>query len=385
MDFGFFCPTRILFGAGRLNDLHKQALPGRKALVVISNGRSDQSLRLPVENGQPTAECRCGHGDFRPYRSESAEIDRNGRRVVRPGKWLRLYRGARRRQCYGRVESQYRSWRRTTETIGTMFRPAQGKGLPLKHKPLPVVAITTTAGTGSEADPWGVITNEETHEKIGFGTDDSFPVLAIVDPELMVTVPPRFTAYQGFDALFHSVESYLSGQANLMSDMLALTAVEHVTAALPSAVEHGDDLEARTRVAFGNTLSGIVMHVSGTTSQHSLEHAMSAFHQDLPHGAGLIMISRAYFSHFIGKHVCDDRFVRLAQAMGMTGTSAPEDFHYGAYEPAACMWSRWPADVGLRYQTGRVSEDGLQCLRYDGRTVRQRPFGAQYRRLRRHL
>ena len=201
-----------------------------------------------------------------------------------------------------------------------------GKGLPLKHKPLPVVAITTTAGTGSEADPWGVITNEETHEKIGFGTDDSFPVLAIVDPELMVTVPPRFTAYQGFDALFHSVESYLSGQANLMSDMLALTAVEHVTAALPSAVEHGDDLEARTRVAFGNTLSGIVMHVSGTTSQHSLEHAMSAFHQDLPHGAGLIMISRAYFSHFIGKHVCDDRFVRLAQAMGMTGTSAPEDF-----------------------------------------------------------
>ena len=200
-----------------------------------------------------------------------------------------------------------------------------GKGLPLKHKPLPVVAITTTAGTGSEADPWGVITNEETHEKIGFGTDDSFPVLAIVDPELMVTVPPRFTAYQGFDALFHSVESYLSGQANLMSDMLALTAVEHVTAALPSAVEHGDDLEARTRVAFGNTLSGIVMHVSGTTSQHSLEHAMSAFHQDLPHGAGLIMISRAYFSHFIGKHVCDDRFVRLAQAMGMTGTSAPED------------------------------------------------------------
>ena len=68
------------------------------------------------------------------------------------------------------------------------------------------------------------------------------------------------------------------------------------------------------------------MHVSGTTSQHSLEHAMSAFHQDLPHGAGLIMISRAYFSHFIGKHVCDDRFVRLAQAMGMTGTSAPEDF-----------------------------------------------------------
>ena len=199
-----------------------------------------------------------------------------------------------------------------------------GKEQQAEHAPLPVIAITTTAGTGSEVDPWGVVTNEQTHEKIG--VEAAFPVLAVVDPKLMLTVPPKFTAYQGFDALFHSVESYISKFANLASDMYALTAIEHIARNLPRAVANGDDLEARTRVAFGNTLSGIVMHVSGTTSQHSLEHAMSAFHQDLPHGAGLIMISRAYFSHFIGKHVCDDRFVRLAQAMGMTGTSAPEDF-----------------------------------------------------------
>lgn len=70
-----------------------------------------------------------------------------------------------------------------------------GKGLPLKNKPLPIVAITTTAGTGSEVDQWGVISNDETNEKIGFGGYDSlFPVLSIVDLELMVSVPPKFTA-----------------------------------------------------------------------------------------------------------------------------------------------------------------------------------------------
>lgn len=95
--------------------------------------------------------------------------------------------------------------------------------------PLPVLAITTTAGTGSEVDAFSVITNEETNEKIGLGGDARlFPQTAIVDPELMTSVPPMFTAYQGFDALFHSVEAYIAKSASLMSDMYALTAIENI-------------------------------------------------------------------------------------------------------------------------------------------------------------
>ena len=108
--------------------------------------------------------------------------------------------------------------------------------------------------------------------------------------------------------------------------MYALTAIEHIARNLPRAVANGDDLEARTRVAFGNTLSGVVMCLSATTSQHSMEHAMSAYHQDLPHGAGLIMLSRAYFSFFIDRHVCNERFVRMARAMGMEQAAQPGDF-----------------------------------------------------------
>ena len=199
-----------------------------------------------------------------------------------------------------------------------------GKAQPHQCNPLPLVCITTTAGTGSEADAYGVISNDETNEKIGFRAD--FPVLSIVDPELMKSVPPRFTAYQGFDALFHSTECYISNMANAMSDMYALAAIENVARYLPRAVADGNDMEAREHVAFGNTLSGIVMNISGCIAEHSLEHAMSAYHHSLPHGAGLIMISKAFYEYFIERHACDERFVRMAQAMGMPDASQPEDF-----------------------------------------------------------
>lgn len=111
-----------------------------------------------------------------------------------------------------------------------------------------------------------------------------------------------------------------------MSDMFAITAIENVGRNLAKVDRDGNDIEARTRVAFGNTLSGYAMEVGVTSSQHSLEHAMSAFHQELPHGAGLIILSKAYFTFFIEKHVADDRFVRVAQALGMEDASEPIDF-----------------------------------------------------------
>ena len=142
----------------------------------------------------------------------------------------------------------------------------------------------------------------------------------------MKSVPAKFTAYQGFDALFHSVECYISVAANLMSDMYALTAIENVGKYLERAVKDGNDIEAREHMAFANTLSGTVMTISACTSEHSMEHAMSAYHQDLPHGAGLIMLSKEYYKHFINQHVCDDKFIKMAKALGMEDAKSPEDF-----------------------------------------------------------
>ena len=188
----------------------------------------------------------------------------------------------------------------------------------------PIAVVTTSAGTGSEVDTIGVISNPDTNEKIGIGgMAGMFAKYAIVDPELMKTVPPKFTAYQGFDALFHSLEGYISNKHNIMGDMIQRAAIENIGHYLARAVKDGNDIEAREHVAYANTMSGYSMVVTSCISEHSMEHAMSAYHPELPHGAGLIMLSKEYF---VKAHACDGRFVRMAQALGKKDASKPEDF-----------------------------------------------------------
>ena len=326
MSFQMYVPTRILFGEGQLEGLHKQKLPGKKAMIVISNGKSTK------RNGA----LEKTEKELKLAGAETVLFDKI---MPNPLKQTVMEGAAfaKENHCDFIVALGGGSVMDASKAIAAMaandgdlwdyISGGTGKGLPLMNEPLPVIAITTTAGTESEVDQWGVVSNEETDEKIGFGGYDSlFPQIAIVDPQLMKSVPAEFTAYQGFDALFHSVECYISAAANLMSDMYALTAIENIGAYLARAVKDGSDMEAREHVAFANTLSGVVMTISSCTSEHSMEHAMSAYHHDLPHGAGLIMISKAYFTYFIENHACDERFIRMAQALGKTDAKEPMDF-----------------------------------------------------------
>lgn len=294
MSFNMFIPTRILFGAGKLNSLSQQKMPGKKALIVISMGKSTK------ENGTlARTEEQLKKAGVETVLFDKIQANPLKSTVMAGGAF------ARENGCDFIVALGGGSVMDASKAIAIMaanggdlwdyvrIGSGSGKGLPVKNKTLPIIAITTTAGTGSEVDPWSVITNEEKQEKIGLGGLDSlFPVLAVVDPELMASVPPRLTAFQGFDALFHSIEGYIVNAPSLMSDMYAITAIENVSQNLAKAVKNGNDLDAREKVAFGNTLSGVVMCVGDITSQHSLEHAMSAYHQELPHGAGLIMIDQ---------------------------------------------------------------------------------------------
>ena len=181
-------------------------------------------------------------------------------------------------------------------------------------------------GVQTCALPICVISNHETNEKIGFGDPSLNPVLAIVDPELMRTVPAEYTAYQGFDALFHNTEVMISRFVNVLSEPIALSAIGYIAEYLPRAVKDGGDIEAREGVAYGSTIAGLTMQLTSTTAEHSMEHAMSAYHHDLPHGAGLIMISNEFYRFFVERHVCDGQFVKMARAMGMKDANKPEDF-----------------------------------------------------------
>ncbi|MBW9173035.1 iron-containing alcohol dehydrogenase [Clostridium estertheticum] len=326
MNFNMYVPTRFIFGCGRLNELHDQKLPGKKAMVVISNGKSTK------ENGSLDRTIE----ELTIAGVESVVFDKVQTNPLK-STVMAGAKTARDNGCDfivalggGSVIDASKVMAAMTTNDGDIWdyiSGGTGKGKAIANAPLAVICITTTAGTGSEADQWGVITNDETNEKIGFGGDDRlFPFISIIDPELMKTVPSKLTAYQGFDALFHSTESYISKYASLMSDMYALTAIENAAKYLTRAVKDGSDMEAREHMAFANTLSGIVMTVSVTTAEHSIEHAMSAYHQELPHGAGLIMISKAFYEFFIDRHACNERFIAMAKAMGIKEANKPEDF-----------------------------------------------------------
>lgn len=323
--YDMYVPTRVMFGVGILNRLSEQPLPGKRALIVISNGKSTRANGYLARTEEQLHKAGVETVVFAGATPNPTVSDVNaGAKAARENgcDFLVALGGGSVMDCSKGIAvmatNEGELW--DYVTIGS------GKGHPIAVRPLPIVAVTTTAGTGSETDNSGVITKEDTFEKAFIGDASLFPVLAIVDPELMATVPPAFTAYQGFDALFHSTEGYIAGGANLMSDMYALTAIEHLAKYLPRAVKDGKDMEARTHVAWGNTLSGAVMCLTLITSEHAMEHALSAYHPALPHGAGLIMISKAYYKYFIEHHACDDRFVRMAQVMGMPEATKPEDF-----------------------------------------------------------
>lgn len=323
MSFNYYMPTRLLFGKGKLSTLHTQKLPGSNALIVISAGQSIKKNGYLARLEEQLNLAGVAHvlydkilpNPLKEHVMEGAAI-------------------AREHKCDFVIGLGGGSSIDSAKAIAVMatndgdywdyISGGTGKAKPVLNAPLPIVAVTTTAGTGTEADPWTVVTNG--NEKIGFGYDRTFPVLSIIDPDLMMTVPSDLTAYQGFDAFFHSTEGYLNKTANEMSDLFSLKSISLIGKSLAKAVSDGNNEEARADVALANTYAGIVESTSGCISEHSIEHAMSAFHPKLPHGAGLIMISIAYYMFLVKSASCDARMIDMAKALGKKDANTALDF-----------------------------------------------------------
>lgn len=325
MNFNFNNPTNLIFGTGKLNELSRQKLPGKKALLLISNGKSVKTYGTLARSEEQLKQAGVSY-------VVCDNIHENPSKEV----VMEAAAAAKENECDfivalggGAVLDSAVAVAAMATNPGDLWdyvNGGTGKGLPLVNAALPIVTIATSSGTGSEINCWGVISNHQTNEKIGFGDPSIVPVLAIVDPELMKTVPAKYTAYQGFDALFHNTEVMISKGINILSETMALSAIESIAKYLPRAVKDGNDLKAREYVAYGSTIAGMAMQLTSTTAQHSMEHAMSAYHHNLPHGAGLIMISRAFAEFFIEKHACDQQFVKMARVMGIPDAHKPEDF-----------------------------------------------------------
>jgi len=157
-------------------------------------------------------------------------------------------------------------------------------------KALPIVAITTTSGTGSQCTCFSVITNPLTKQKPGMGSPFILPKLAVVDPDLIKSAPARLTFETGFDVFCHAVEAYTSTIASPISDVFAEKALNLVSEFLPRAFNDGSDMDARYNMALADTYAGIAINHGCVSVGHVIAHVISGHLHHIAHGSALYSV-----------------------------------------------------------------------------------------------
>lgn len=321
-NFQFFMPTKVLFGAGQLKNLHLEQMPGKKALIVTSNGQSTKKYGYlaAVENELEQAGVKhVLFDEIRPNPTRDNVMDGAGMAKDNDCDFVVALGG-------GSVMDASKCIALMMVNDGDLWDyafSAKGGHRPFKNPGVPLIAITTSAGTGSEVDMFSVISNDKLEEKTGVFDISMFPTISVVDADLMMSVPPHLTAYQGMDAFFHAAESIINTKEHPMGEMFALKAIELIAQNLPVAYKDGSNKEVRANMALANSLAGYYMLC---TSEHTMEHVMGSYHDELAHGAGLIMISHEYFDFFAERKAAEEPMIKMARAMGVKDPKIGKDF-----------------------------------------------------------
>ena len=177
----------------------------------------------------------------------------------------------------------------------------------------PIIAVNTTAGTGSECTRAYVVTDEEAKSKMLMVDTNCLSHLALNDPMLMVGMPPSLTAATGIDALTHAIEAYICNTHTPYTDALALEAIRLISGALREAVRDGSDMDARTDMCWAEYMAGLAFSNAGLGLVHGIAHQLGGYY-NIPHGlANAIMLPRVLEYNRI---YCMARLAAIAQAMG---------------------------------------------------------------------
>ena len=284
--FDVLLPVKIRFGPGRIAELADAVKPhGNRVLLVT--GRWDGAKRRLHES------CR--------------------RLLEQSGLDLAVYDGARPNPTTAMVSTAAEIGRqRRCDLVlgvggGSVMDVAKAAAVEITHElgcfdyayfqpqqpgsaTLPIVLVSTTSGTGSHVSKCSVITHADTHVKTGIVGDHLFAREAIVDPELMRSLPPEITAATGFDVFTHAFESFINQNANPVADLYAREAIRLLAAYLPLAVRDGSDSEARAKMAWADTLAGMCIANVGTTLPHSMAQPISGHFPVVSHGEALAMV-----------------------------------------------------------------------------------------------
>ena len=184
-----------------------------------------------------------------------------------------------------------------------------------RYKAVPTFALPTTAGTAAEVTINYVIIDEDAKKKMVCVAPNDIPAVAIVDPELMYSMPKGLTAATGMDALTHAIESYITPGAWAMSDMFELKAIEMIAANLKAAVDNGNDVAAREAMSQAQYIAGMGFSNVGLGIVHSMAHPLGA-HYDTPHGVANALLL-PYVMEYNAESPAAPKYIHIAKAMGV--------------------------------------------------------------------
>jgi len=184
----------------------------------------------------------------------------------------------------------------------------------VKRQTLPLIAIPTTSGTGSEVTSFSIITDSENKRKMVIGGKFVGATIAVLDPELTIKLPPAITAATGMDAMTHAIEAYFSTNASVMSDVNALKAIELLYENLEIAVKNGSDIAAREAVMLGSMLAGFAFNSALLGLAHAIAHPLGALY-NIPHGVANAMVL-PHVVAFNGQGN-EDKIINIGRAMNL--------------------------------------------------------------------
>lgn len=343
-SFEFATASRIIFGAGKLNELAKQ-FPGNTKRLLFVHGASSDAIphlrEILFTSGIPFIE-------FQIHGEPTIEVIREGVETARDCDMVVGLGG-------GSVLDTGKAIAALVNNLGDIFDYLEvvGRGKPLINPPLPYIAIPTTAGTGAEVTRNAVLESTEHGVKISLRSPSMLPRVALVDPELTYSLPPEITATSGLDALTQLIEPFVSVKANPMTDAICREGLWHAAQSLRRAYENGADRQAREGMALASLFGGLALANAALGAAHGFAGPLGGM-LHAPHGA-----------------LCA-RFLPLVMEANITAleTRQPEHPALGRYtdiaqiltgkkEAVALDGARWAMELVEELKIPRLSAYGM--------------------------
>lgn len=278
MNFKYYNPVKIDFGIGALDRL-PQWVGNQRALLITSNGFEERGVVASVKANTPMINQVINNIQPNPtlnqlevlykgldFESFDVIVALGGGSVIDIAKALSIYKEKQSDEPFNLIENM-------------LFEGYQSEEILYK----PIIAIPTTAGTGSEVTPWGTIWDDVNKKKYSIHTDKLWCEVAICDPILTLTLPKELTIQTGLDALSHSLESIWNVNASPLSLNYATTAIPKIVDVLPRLVNHLDDINLRSEMMLASLQAGLAFSNTQTAIAHAMSYYMT-LHKGIPHG-----------------------------------------------------------------------------------------------------